>query len=173
MELICSRGVQPLKLSFWRGKTSLQLRLVRKGLLYMEFFWSGWAHSFPARCALECSVEGLASSENSLWGINCLRLEQSIMCFCSKSSKLHPRDRGKTVAWIVGVLWLPLTVLAASELPRSGRERLGLREISSLHKFDNSINAKDGPGWCHRISFLWISSLLIFTIGPIWLGQFS
>lgn len=92
------------------------------------------------------------------------------LCSCGKS-QVQPGDGSTIVVGTVGSLWLRLTVLPASKLPRSRKDKLGHEELSSLHTFGSSVSAK--TDLAAATAFLFYGSLLLWhwPVRPIWLGQ--
>lgn len=84
------------------------------------------------------------------------------LCSCGKS-QVQPGDGSTIVVGTVGSLWLRLTVLLASKLPRSRKDKLGHEEISSLHTFGSSVSAKTDLAAATAFFFLWIFSPLTLT----------
>ena len=117
--LICVlEDLSLLKLGIYRGLSLLKLCWVCKCFPHMGFSWSG--HPFSLQGVCLNIVRRADVLRASLWGRNCLRLEQHHLCSCGKS-EVHHRSRGTIVVRAVGSLWRHLTVRAASELRRSRR----------------------------------------------------
>lgn len=80
------------------------------------------------------------------------------LCSCGKS-QVQPGDGSTIVVGTVDSLWLRLTVLPASKLPRSRKDKLGHEELSSLHTFGSSVSAK--TDLAAATAFLFYGSLLL------------
>lgn len=90
------------------------------------------------------------------------------LCSCGKS-QVQPGDGSTIVVGTVGSLWLRLTVLPASKLPRSRKDKLGHEEISSLHTFGSSVSAKTDLAAATAFFFF----MDLFSSDIDWLGQFG